>query len=61
MADEQKQTSGCYRVEVIAQLFGLTVRRIQQLTQEGVLPTIETTEGRRYDMVSTIQSYIKYL
>ena len=31
MADEQKQTSGCYRVEVIAQLFGLTVRRIQQI------------------------------
>ena len=28
-----------YRVEVIAKLFGVTVRRIQQLTQEGVLPT----------------------
>lgn len=27
-----------YRVEVIAKLFGVTVRRIQQLTQEGVLP-----------------------
>lgn len=61
MADEQKQTGGCYRVEVIAQLFGLTVRRIQQLTQEGVLPTVETPEGRRYDMIPTIQSYIKYL
>ena len=30
------------RVEIIAQLFGVTVRRIQQLTQEGVLPTTET-------------------
>ena len=48
-------------MEVIAQLFGLTVRRIQQLTQEGVLPTVETPEGRRYDMVPTIQSYVKYL
>lgn len=53
--------SGYYRVEVIAQLFGVTVRRIQQLTQEGVLPTTETADGRRYDLVPTIQSYVKYL
>jgi len=52
---------GYYRVEIIAQLFGVTVRRIQQLTQEGVLSTTETTEGRRYDLVPTIQSYVKYL
>lgn len=52
---------GMYRVEIIAQLFGVTVRRIQQLTQEGVLPTTETAEGRRYDLVPTIQSYVKYL
>lgn len=49
------------RVEVIAQLFGVTVRRIQQLTQEGVLPTTETAEGRRYELVPTIQNYVKYL
>ena len=53
--------SGMYRVEIIAQLFGVTVRRIQQLTQEGILPTSETTEGRQYDLVPTIQSYVKYL
>lgn len=52
---------GMYRVEIIAQLFGVTVRRIQQLTQEGVLPTTETPEGRRYDLVLTIQRYVKYL
>lgn len=52
---------GYYRVEIIAQLFGVTVRRIQQLTQEGVLPTTETVEGRRYDLVPTIQSYVQYL
>ena len=49
------------RVEVIGQLFGVSVRRIQQLTQEGVLPTTETAEGRRYDLVPTIQAYVKYL
>lgn len=25
-----------YRTEIIAQLFGVTVRRVQQLTQEGM-------------------------
>lgn len=52
---------GMYRVEIIAQLFGVSVRRIQQLTQEGVLPTTETADGRRYDLVPTIQSYVQYL
>ncbi len=52
---------GLYRVEIVAQLFGVTVRRIQQLTQEGVLPTTETNEGRRYDLVPTIQKYVQYL
>lgn len=49
------------RVEVIAQLFGLTVRRIQQLTQDGVIKTTATTEGRRYDLEDTINKYIRYL
>lgn len=52
---------GYYRVEIIAQLFGVSARRIQQLTQDGVLHTTDTPEGRRYDLVPTIQSYIKYL
>lgn len=52
---------GMYRVEAISQLFGVTVRRIQQLTQEGILPTSETSEGRRYDLVPTIQTYVSYL
>lgn len=62
MAENQRQAAGgMYRVEIISQLFGVTVRRIQQLTQEGVLPTTETVEGRRYDLVPTIQAYVKYL
>lgn len=52
---------GFQRVEIIAQLLGVTVRRIQQLTQESVLPTTETPEGRRYDLVPTIQRYVQYL
>ena len=53
--------SSMRRVEIIAKLFNLTVRRIQQLTQEGILPTVETPEGRRYDLVPTIQRYVQYL
>ena len=52
---------GYYRVEIIAQLFGVTVRRIQQLTLEGVLRTTETAVGRRFDLVPTIHSYVQYL
>jgi len=62
MADAKSMAGGgMYRVEIIAQLFGVTVRRIQQLTQEGVLPTTETADGRRYDLVPTIQKYVQYL
>ena len=53
------------RTEIIAQLFGVSVRRIQQLTQDGVISTTEIIEDgrrqRRYDLVPTIQKYIKYL
>ena len=62
MDNNGKVTGGGFqRVEIIAQLFGVSVRRIQQLTQEGVLQTTETPDGRRYDLVPTIQNYVKYL
>ncbi len=54
-----------YRTEVIAQLFGVSVRRVQQLTQEGIISTTKVLEDgksvRRYDLVPTIQHYIRYL
>ena len=56
---EEKTTY--YRVEVIASLFGVSVRRVQQLTQEGIISTTKTAEGNRYDLAPTIQKYIKYL
>ena len=49
------------KVDVIARLFNKSARRIQQLTQDGVLPTIETPSGRRYDLLPTIKRYIAYL
>lgn len=48
--------------EILKQFFGVSVRRIQQLTQEGVLKTTEVPgQGRRYDLVRSIQTYIQYL
>lgn len=46
------------KTQVIAKLFGLTVRRVQQLTQEGVISQVD---GKGYDLLPTIQRYIKYL
>ena len=61
MADENTTEKGYYKVEVIANLFGVSVRRIQQLTQDGVISTVQTSQGRRYELAPTIQRYIKYL
>lgn len=45
--------------KVIAQLFGVSVRRIEQLKADGII----TGQGRptKYDLLPTIQAYIKYL
>lgn len=50
-----------YPTRVIAKLFGVGERHIQQLTKDGVLPATETSSGRQYDLVPTIQAYIRYL
>ena len=65
MADKEAAASGgaqFVKVEVIGRLFGLSVRRVQQLTQEGVIRTVEVPgQGRRYELVPTIKTYIQYL
>ena len=65
MSENGEVKGSYYRTEVIAQLFGVSVRRIQQLTQEGVIKTTTIIDDgrsvRRYDLVPTIQSYIQYL
>lgn len=61
----EKESHNYVRVEVIAQIFGVTVRRVQQITQEGIIETEEVIEDgrtqRRYDLIPTIMKYIKYL
>ena len=46
---------------MVAKLFNLTVRRIQQLTQDGVLATELVDKKRKYDLLVTVQRYIAYL
>lgn len=58
---ENATEKGYYRTEVIAQLFGVSVRRVQQLVQEGIISTVQTPEGRRFELAPTIQKYVKYL
>lgn len=51
-----------YPAEVIAKLFGVSVRRVQQLTQEGIISSTKPPKGRRgYELVPTIQTYVQYL
>ena len=62
---EENQGKNLVRVEIIAQLFGVTVRRVQQITQEGIIETTAAVENgkavRRYDLIPTAQKYIQYL
>ncbi len=55
MADNQNMQP----TQVIAKIFGVTTRRVEQLKAEGVI----TGQGRptKYDLLPTIQKYIKYL
>lgn len=60
-ANENTTDKGFYKSDVIANLFGVSVRRIQQLTQDGVISTTKTSQGRMYELRPTIQQYVKYL
>lgn len=47
--------------KTIAQLFEMTPRRVQQLTKEGVITAVKEGNANRYDLLPTIQRYIRYL
>lgn len=46
--------------KTIAALFGVTVRRVQQLAAEGIIDAAQK-KPYRFDLLPTIQKYIKYL
>ena len=57
MAESKKNLQGS---AIIAKLFGVTDRRVQQLAKEGIIPAAET-RPYKFDLLPTVQSYIKYL
>jgi phage terminase Nu1 subunit (DNA packaging protein) len=57
MAEAKKNLQGS---AIIAKLFGVTERRVQQLTKEGIIPA-ESTRPYKYDLLKVVQAYIKYL
>ncbi len=47
--------------KTIATLFDMTPRRVQQLTKDGVIAAVKEGNANRYDLLPTIQRYIRYL
>lgn len=56
MAKEKLVGSG-----VIAEIFGVDPRRVQQLTKEGIITARREGNTYTYDLLPTISQYIKYL
>ena len=54
----QMTAKATYPVNVIAKLLDLTPRRVQHLANEGVIPR---AEKGRYELVSAVRGYIRYL
>lgn len=59
--EKPAETPGYWPTTKMAELFELTARRIQQLTQDGVLKTHDTPAGRRYNVGEATKDYIRYL
>lgn len=57
-----KEMKGYATKDTIAQLFGLSGRRIEQLVADGVIDRVRIDGGGvRFELASTIQRYVKYL
>lgn len=56
---------GYYKVDQIAVIFDKSVRRVQQLTQDGVIKTASVIENgkkvKRYNGLETIHRYLRYI
>lgn len=58
MADNPKQN--LQSTDIIAKLFDLDVRRVQQLAKEGILPAA-SQRPYKFDLLPTVKAYIRYL
>lgn len=53
--------STTYSTRAVAKLLGVTERRIQQLTKEGVIPAVSVGTGYGYELAPAVQAYIAYV
>lgn len=58
MAENPKQN--LQSTDIIAKLFDLDVRRVQQLVKEGILPAA-SQRPYKFDLLPTVKAYIRYL
>lgn len=58
MAENPKQN--LQSADIIAKLFDLDVRRVQQLAKEGILPAA-SQRPYKFDLLPTVKAYIRYL
>lgn len=58
MAETKKQN--LQSSAIIAKLFGVTERRVQQLAKDGIIPAAQQ-RPYKFDLLPTVQSYIKHL
>ena len=58
MAENPKQN--LQSTDIIAKLFDLDVRRVQQLANEGILPAA-SQRPYKFDLLPTVKAYIRYL
>lgn len=58
MAENPKQN--LQSTDIIAKLFDLDVRRVQQLAKEGILPAA-SQRSYKFDLLPTVKAYIRYL
>lgn len=61
MDKPKAELEGLYKTEVVARLFGVTARRIQQLVQDGVLHPVVVSGTRAYDLETAVQEYTQFL
>ena len=57
MAEAKRNLQGS---AIIAKLFGVTERRVQQLAKEGIIPAANK-KPYQFDLLPTVQAYIKHL
>ena len=58
MAENPKQN--LQSTDIIAKLFDLDVRRVQQLAKEGILPAA-SQRPYKFDLLPTVKGYMRYL